>query len=224
VVDPSFNPKFYRLEWDAITLKKSAEAGLFRVLLSRADTTITVLAKPVLTGTGKTKEQLTASVEQMEKEDDARAYMRQQELSRLYKETFAGRREFTAALQVMGRSTRVLSAQRTGYHNLDYPQPPPTRPMFVLFDNGTREKPFIYSKIYAIKKGLNAVFSAGRNEPIQVQEGDDLLIWTVNSQEQIAFVKPADVRRLKAGAMPELKPEIMDKEAGLKKIREFSGS
>jgi hypothetical protein len=224
VVDPSFNPKFYRLEWDAITLKKSAEAGLFRVLLSRADTTITVLAKPVLTGTGKTKEQLTAAVEQMEKEDDSKQASRQAELNSILKEVYADRREFFRSLEVVGRQSRILNVQRVGYHNLDYPIPPIPRPIFVMFESGTPEKPFVYSRIYVAKRGLNAVFSALRNQPLQVLPGDNLLIWTVDSREQIAFVKAADLRRLKAGAMLELKPEIMDREAGLKKIREFSGS
>lgn len=228
VTDHNFNPTFYKINWDKISLLNSDTKGTFIVKLKKADTSITVNAKPVF-NKGEYKNalgQFEAKHKQALNEGNLKEVEKGSKLKEINKELSTyNRKGFINAASY--RVNRLFSIQSFGIHNIDNPLPPLPPEMSILvnflnqIDRDTKE--IKYSTIYIVEKGKNSIFRFSKNQAIQFNPETQNLIWTITDKNEIAFFQSGDFNKLSVGQQNGIRPVVAkSQEMALTKIRNFS--
>ncbi|MDQ3190577.1 MAG: hypothetical protein M3Q58_03205 [Bacteroidota bacterium] len=219
VVDDNFSQKFYKLNWDNITLEKSKDIGVFMVNLQKADTSISVKTVPVFEGKDYEKAKLDFERNFTAYNNDVseKNKINNEKLKSINKKI-----ETTLPSQSLSIN-RVFRINNTGIYNVDYPMPPLISPIFasVNFISNDKEK-IIYDKIFIVEKGINTVYRY-TNQNINFMPGSKYLMWVVTENNDFAFCTTTNLEKLVNNNKMEIIPEmISDKTKALKKIEKFS--
>jgi hypothetical protein len=234
VSDNTFKPAYYRINWKSISLYNSATEGLYTVKLKKADTTISVLARPVFD-----KENYANAMAKFEdnhksasKERDRKEFEREAALQKTEKELAAynsGNRVAAASNLVRSTVNRTFTIRRLGVYNMDFPIPPIVQYAYSLvpkklMNNVIGEK-LSYSTIFLVEKGKNSVFRFSKGEPVNCNPKANNLIWTITGDNQIAFFRISDYSKLLNGKENAVNPVLAkNQEEAFEEIRKFSGS
>ncbi len=224
VTDHKFKPAFYKINWDKISLNNSDTKGVFIVKLKKADSTISVNAKPVFDK--ENYDNALAKFESKHKQVmEERMQFESENESKLNKVNVQlasyNRRDFAKA------AYRKFVIPILGIFNCDYPMPPTPIPLQIMvnFINipSTDVKQIKYSTIYYIEKGKNTVYRFSKNEPTQINPKGKNLVWTITDKNEIAFFSPLDINKLSKGQPNNIRPVIAkNQEIALAEIRNFS--
>lgn len=230
-----FKPIFYNINWSQILLFSSDEPGVYIVKLKKADTTISLNARPVFDEAhySKALETFEAKHKQASQQNTSKALEEQKKLDEIncelskYKSAqlvATEKRMFTGA-----NALRVFSINRTGVHNIDTPLPPP--PFAALFKKNETDKKnkaeasLSYNNIYLVEKGKNTVYRFTKGEAVRCNPTVQNLMWTVTDDNKIAFFRNSDFKQLSKGSTYNLKPEPAKSQAlAFNEIRRFSGN
>lgn len=234
VADAGFKPAYYKINWNKISLDAGSTPGLYTIRLKKADTTISVMAKPVFD-----KENYSEALEKFEASHRESALGRQEEefgrqykLNQVNKELagYDSRNIVTTASEMTGLATRRLfTIQRMGTFNCDYPLPPIVQYAYTLqtFKNSEAAaevaKELAYNTIYLAEKGKNAVFCFRKGEAVRCNPKAKNLMWTITENNQIAFFRITDYTRLVNGGENKINPVLAkSQELAFEEIRQFS--
>ena len=210
VTDNSFKQAYYKINWNKISLANGAGPGTYTIRLKKADTTISVTAKPVFEKEDYNEalakfEQLHQAAETQNRQNEEQM---QEAINKVNGELarYNNRDLFATANALAGVSGyRVFNITRMGYHNADYPLPPIMQYAYDFYrisEQGLtqRENPNPgYSTIFLVEKGKNTVFKFNRGEPVRCNPEARNLMWTITEKNQIAFFRIEDYRKLQNG-------------------------
>jgi hypothetical protein len=236
VTDTNFNPAYFKVNWDKISLSNGTEQGLYIVKLKKKDSTVSVNACPVFDQENYSKAlaEFEKKHNRAVKESNMQEIEKQTKLStvnnNLASYNRSSMRTVASNLSALGSVSYNTTIIRTfpifsfGIHNCDFPMPP--NPI-VQFANaialiGGNKKELAYSDIFMIEKGKNTVFRFAKNEPVRCNLKAENLVWTVTNTNEIAFFNPTDF----SSDSPNNKKEILptatrNQDIGLKEIRLF---
>ncbi len=229
--DNNFKPSFYKINWDKISLLSTDIKGNFIVKLKKADTSISVNAKPVfnkgdynsaLAKFEARHKQVVEVRNRAESEMESKLKKINKDLSNY------NRRDFIAASNF--RVNRTFSILVLGITNCDNPMPQMIPAQTVaqqlvnlLKQEDRDDKQLQYSTIYIVEKGKNTVFRFSKNEPLLFNPKAQNLIWTITNKNEIAFFPAIDYKKLSLGKQNKLRPVLAkNQETALVKIKTFS--
>ncbi|MFY9310558.1 MAG: hypothetical protein WAQ28_16050 [Bacteroidia bacterium] len=229
VADNSFKPAYYKISWDKISLQSTESKGLFIVKLKKADTTISVRAKPVFDKEGydKALKDFEAKQAQMQEKEKMKEQRENSKLTSVNKELSAyNRKDFIRAANFT--VDRRFTIRAFGIYNCDRPILPrviETQQVANVLKEREKEEfkgpspGSVNPIVYVIEKGKNAVFTFNGVKEVNLNRDVQNLIWTVTDKRQIAFFKPSDFNNPSAPA----KPFVADnQEIALAEIKNFS--
>lgn len=236
VTDNSFKSAYYKVNWNKIFLSPGKAKGEYLIRLKKADTTISVTAKPVFEKEDYAK--ALARFEQHQKEisqlDNRVESERQAKLNKVNSQLSAySRRDMYMAANGMIRSSdpsmRGFSVFSTGFHNIDCPLPPAFAYVVSLRRNLPDPKTNVvsqnrnYTTIYLVEKGKNTVFRFTKGEPVKYNPEAKNLMWTVTEASQIAFFRIKDYSALSRTSENRIDPVVAkNQDLALAEIKAFS--
>jgi hypothetical protein len=234
VLDETFNPKFHKIQWKKISLHNSDVQGNYIVKLQKADTTISVNVKPVFelddyeAAMQKFQEQANLSM----KAQEAKEQQTEKAVNQVNKELQSYNKKdiLQAAFGMAGISVgiRNFSVRTLGYHNIDFPMPPIVSYAYKILNNSAQKSTIpqtgsAYTSIFLAVKGKNTVFRFSKGEPVRLDPDKKNLMWTVTTDNRIAFFRIDDYRKLKNGGENDLQPvAAANQDEALMEIRKFS--
>lgn len=228
VADNSFKPSFYKISWDKISLHSTDSKGLFVVKLKKADTTISVKAKPVFDKENYSKAliEFDANHKKVEESNSAKDAEVSSKLNEIDKELASyNRADFIRAANFT--VDRKFSIRSFGVFNCDRPILAPVVEVQevakVLAQKESEARAVAtqigYSVIYVVEKGKNAVFTFSKNESVRFNPNLQNLIWTVTDKKEIAFFRASDFKNASIAGKPLI---AVNQEVALAEIRNFS--
>lgn len=235
VTDNSFKPSYYKINWSKISLVGSNEPGTYIIKLKKADTTISVMAKPVFEKDDY--DQALAKFEQMHKVAEAKHQQQEKERQETINKVNGELAKYNNGGLFVGARTmagltgyRMFTITSLGYHNCDYPLPPIMQYAFNFYKIA-EEKQNIgpsgdpqYNTIFLVEKGKNTVFRFNKGEPVRCNPGARNLMWTITEKNQIAFFRIEDYRKLQNGGKNYLAPVVAaNQQTAFNEIKQFSG-
>jgi flagellar basal body-associated protein FliL len=235
VTDNNFKPAYFKINWDKISLSAGTEKDIYTVKLKKADTTITVNAKPVFDKEDYSKAMIKFEEKhkQASKEIEKKDAEKRSNLTKVNAglSTYNRKNLYTAANNMASQYYSEINASRRfiigalGIFNCDMPIPLPSISLFInaLKKSGDDPKQPSYSTIYMVEKGKNTVFRFAKNEPVKFNPRAEKIIWTVTDENrELAFFQPADFDKLSEGKQINLVPVIeKNQEMALNKIKKF---
>ncbi len=237
VADNNFNQKFYKINWDKISLNATNAKGIYSVKLKKADTTVAVSAKPVFEKEdyAKAMETFDAKVKQANKQSEEKEAEKNSRLNKVNKNLSTYNRDkMVSAAKGMSAvmnsiqvdAFRNFRIQRLGIFNCDVPMPPLPVEAVVRYANavrkdGSKPKKLDYSQIFMVQKGINTVFRFSINEPIRFKLSAPKIIWTLTDKREFAFFHTEDFDKLSRGEQNAMEPMIEDEATAMNKIKKF---
>ncbi len=244
VTDNSFKPAYFKINWSKISLYSSDEEGSYIVKLKKADTAISVQAKPVFDKADYSKalEKFEERHKTASKERDQKEFDKMAELNKVNsdlgnynsKDVLRAANAMRASMNNMNsRNNFVPAAFRTfsvgvlGIHNADFPIMMPILAYSFLRDAikrvGDDSKKISYNTIFLVEKGKNTVFRFAKGEPVKCNPGAQNLMWTMTDKNEVAFFRIADYSKLIAGSENKILPiQAQSQELAFAEIKEFS--
>jgi hypothetical protein len=238
VTDNHFKPVYYKINWKKITLHCTEKEGVYTIRLIKADTTISLEARPVFEQENYEAalkkfeaRHLSASEQREVKDKEAQKAVDEvnHELASYNSRAFIGAAFENAGISV---AFRKFTIQSLGYHNIDFPIPPVLSYAYNLLravQDKSTSSPGVaadrkYNDIYLVQKGRNAVFRFRRGEPLRLNPNEKNLVWTLTNQGQVAFFRISDYTKLMNGGDNTIAPEVApDQTLAFQEIRNFSG-
>ncbi|PBQ34654.1 hypothetical protein CNR22_23720 [Sphingobacteriaceae bacterium] len=232
VTDKSFKPSYYKINWNKISLYSSDNDGEYLVKLKKADTTISVTAKPVFD-----KKDYAAALAKFEEKNnkaneqrDQAEFEKQQALNKVNKNlsTYNSKQLLSASEKIVTAvALRDFSIARLGIHNCDFPLAPLVQYAFSFKrDQRTAEeaeKRFSYNTIFLVEKGKNTVFRFAKGQPVRLNPSAKNLMWTMTDKNQVAFFRIEDYTRLQNGNENTIEPVVAESQAlAFEEIKKFS--
>lgn len=234
VTDKSFKPSYFKINWNKISLYSSDREGEYLVKLKKADTSISVTAKPVFE-----KGDYAAALAKFEAKNkkateqrDQAEFEKQKALSKVNKSLSSyNSKQLTTATQNLTIPTamRNFSIVRMGIHNVDFPIAPIVQFAFSIKRNYEQkkameaEKRFSYSTVFMIEKGKNTVFRFAKGEPVRCNPSVKNLMWTMTDKNQVAFFRIEDYSQIKSGQENDITPVVAASQAlAFEEIKKFS--
>ena len=224
VTDNAFRPVYYKINWKSISLENSSTKGTYFVKLHKADTTITVSAVPVFdrehyeTALRAFDEKQKAAGSRQHSEEAAKQ-ARLDDTNRSLKGYKT--KDFSNALQLTA-AKRTFTVLRFGLFNCDHPLLPlPVQTVAPVFQDGAAKE--TYSTVFLAEKGKNTVFRFTRGERFRFDPHAEHLLWTIDSNNRVAFFRNVDYAQLATGnsAIP-LPAAASSQDAAFAEIRNFS--
>ncbi|MGZ4056260.1 MAG: hypothetical protein ACXVPU_02270 [Bacteroidia bacterium] len=233
VTDNNFKPAYYKINWKKISLYNSDVEGSYIVKLKKADTSISVTAKPVFdkadysNALAKFEEKhKEASKERDQKELDEKLKISKvnEGLAKYNRNAIIkAENNMNNAADFGVRAYRTISIAILGFHNCDSPVPPVPQYAYTFKNVESGSKKFVYSTIFLVEKGKNTVFRFSKNEPVNCDPAAKNLMWTITDKNEIAFFRIADYTKLANGAENDIIPVVAkNQEKAFEEIREFS--
>lgn len=208
-----FSENLFSVVWEKIELERSSIKNNYNVTLSRQDTSVTVVAYPVLEKEAYSKALATYNT-QLEKKEN-------QQKQRNLNSTERNRSALTSNAVRANAVFQNYSATRTymvpsfGYYNCDQIIPTPemitsaaigastllvagfdevkTRVTHKQIRVNIRDKngkPLKYKEIYYADAVNNALFRAKANSSFAVKKGSEIALWAITEDGRIAIVEP----------------------------------
>lgn len=234
VTDRSFNPAYYKVNWKKIELYTGDAPGYYIVKLKKADTTISVIAKPVFDKASYAH--AMAAFEQKHtasrKERDQKEQVRQEVLEKTNRELagYSGKNMVAAAYRLLKlENIRSFPVTNLGIYNADFPLPPLLQFAYSFQRQAQRtveaKRELAYSTIFMVEQGRNAVFRFAKGEPVRCNPNAKNLMWTLTDKNEIAFFRIGDYNKLVNGGVNVVSPVVArSQELAFEEIRKFSGS
>ena len=238
--DNNFKPSFYRIDWSKISLYPGEIKGIYTVKLKKADTIVTVNAKPVFEKGDyeravqkfdmKIKE-ANKMREEKEAAENAKLEKVNKELSTYNRDKMVNAAKGMASVlnSIQVSAFRSFRISAFGLFNCDAIMPPlPLQPV-VQYANAVRKdgwKPakLEYSTIYMLQNGVNSVFRFSSTDPVRFNPAAQNLIWTLTDKREFAFFRTEDFNRLAGNQKNTVQPVIeTDEMLALNKIKNFLG-
>lgn len=234
VHDDSFKSKYYKIQWKSITLHNGDTEGIYVVKLQKADTTISVKVKPVFDlddyegAMQKFQDQANSSIKAQEAKDQEK----QKAVNQVNKELQSYNKKdiLVAAFDMAGISVgiRNFKVRTLGYHNIDFPMPPILAYAYKILNNSAQQSTIpqtgpAYTNIFLAVQGKNTVFRFSKGEPVRLDPNKKNLMWTVTTDNRIAFFNIDNYRELKNGGDNNIQPVVAaNQDEAFVKIRKFS--
>ncbi|MBL7930607.1 MAG: hypothetical protein JNL60_01825 [Bacteroidia bacterium] len=227
-----FKSEYYQISWTKILLLSSGEPGIYIVKLKKADTTISLYARPVFdeANYNKALEAFEAKHKQAVQKNESRTVEEQEKLSQVNAELAKYKSAQLVATErkmITGANAlRTFSINRTGVYNIDRPLPPP--PFAILFKNKSADtknkvtESLNYGSIYLVEKGKNTVYRFTKGEAVRCNPTAQNLMWTVTDNNNIVFFRSSDYKNLMNG-VDNIRPEPAKNQVlAFNEIRRFS--
>lgn len=244
VTDNSFKPVYFKINWSKISLYSSDKEGSYIVKLKKADTAISVEAKPVFDKADYSKalqkfeaRHKNASQERDQKEFDKLAQVNKvnSDLGNYNSKDVmrAANAMRTSMNNMNSRNNFAPSAFRTfsigtlGIHNADFPLMMPILAVSFIREAikrvGDDSKRISYSTIFLVEKGKNTVFRFAKGEPVKCNPRAQNLMWTMTDKNEVAFFRISDYSKLIAGSENNILPiQAQSQTLAFAEIKEFS--
>jgi hypothetical protein len=242
VTDKNFKPSYYKVNWNKISVRSGAQEGEYLIQLKKADTTISVRARPVFgkEDYARALAKFQEKNKQITMKQDQEEFDKQAALSKVNKELSAyNSKMLTASAGKLNGTAayRTFSILSLGVHNIDFPIPSilqyafsfkRTKPLSVPATptNKNTVAPsgeFTYSTIFLVEKGKNTVFRFAKGEPVRCNPSAKNLMWTMTDKNQVAFFRIADYNKLVNGAENTIDPIVAQNQAlAFEEIKKFS--
>ncbi len=234
VTDNNFKPAYFKINWNKISLYNGDEYGHYIIKLKKADTTISVTARPVFDKADYSNALIKFEEEhkQSAKERDQKDLAKQAVVDKVNKEIEA--RNANQMLAAAGRLAGML-AYRTfpitalGIHNSDFPMPPILAyAISIKRAAGVQRKTeavakLAYNTIFLIEKGKNTVFRFFKGESVRCDPNAKNLMWTLTEKNEVAFFRITDYSKLSNGSENNINPVVAkNQELALNEIKRFS--
>ena len=234
VVDNTFKPAYYKINWNKISLYAGNEKGFYVIKLKKADTTISVTAKPVFE-----EQDYKAALTKFEAkhkhaavERDKNELETQNKLNKINKELVGHNSQSSFDVFSNGTTTRTFrefNVQSLGIHNADYPISPIVqlamsfKQFIAKRKEDTKKETLSYSIIYLVEKGKNTVFQFSKGEAVVCNPEAKNLMWTVTDKNEIAFFRIADFKKLANDTENNVVPIVAkSQDLAFEEIQKFS--
>lgn len=237
---PAYDSRAFGVEWESVSIRPINNRD-YELTLIHPKNQVTLIVSPVLMGEdyqnalNRYSEELTTYQKTMEDREarlrEERAVIvetaeqeKQAAIAR-YDETIAGE-ESTRDLQHLVRSKVMnrFKADKLGVWNCARPVPVAAQPLKAKYKDqygNTYQK----HKMYLVDKSKNTVyqFYSGSEVVEGLNQNADNLIWVVTPDDEIAVLRPAQLRRInqKPGKPATLEMEVLGQPADAREAREM---
>ncbi|MBI2268955.1 MAG: hypothetical protein HYU69_01205 [Bacteroidetes bacterium] len=214
VTDNNFNSKFYKIKWDNMILKAGPSMGSYIANLKKADTTIAVNVKPVLS-----ENDYKSALEKFTREHKE------------YEENVATKEEkrndqLVSIAKTSGITNRVFMISQMGVWNCDRPLSPLPDELSIDLGNlllDHNNNVIVCNNIYVVEKNKNTVFTYNKGRGVKINTKSQNLVWAVSDKGQIVFIRLGDYNRLYRGQQNKITVDVVgNKELALAQIDEFA--
>jgi len=221
-----FDKTFYKINWDAISLRSTDTKGIFTAKLDKADTSIYVDVKPVFNEKNydaalktfeKTQEKISkkTTVKQIENEN---------RLNKVNNTIGANSASLKSKAEKDYVNTlakySVIYARSLGTHNCDFPTPPPPTISQISVANNFKGFNTTTNSIYVIEQGKNALFKYTGEECVKYNRDKKNLVWTMNDKKEFLLLDQDELDKPDPSITSNASRLVKEEEA-LKRITEF---
>ncbi|MCB0429450.1 MAG: hypothetical protein H6585_11795 [Flavobacteriales bacterium] len=212
--DRSFDKKWFGVNWTGMELQRSdPSSNLYNLALSRPDTSVHVLVKPVVDAEHLDEAMATYTKLKTERMKDVQGDGKQVKTFNEAQES--SRPEIAVADRVMEMGYKVagvrpIAIPQMGIHNCDFPAPLPRFPEVRVKSNACT-----VAAAYkdadgggALKKGNVFLASTEKNQLIDYGSGNvivfrrdaDNMLWTITGDGKLAIYSPEEFKTVEKGA------------------------
>ncbi|MCB0395279.1 MAG: hypothetical protein KDD36_01420 [Flavobacteriales bacterium] len=203
--EKNFDPNNAHTTWQNVSLERTSTPGIYKVIFSRPDRTISVLSEPVLSGIqfeaaqSRYEELFTEYNQKLlhrkrEEEKAIEAYEKAlAEQAHIIKEREETRR--LAAKQVSqtrAEIKRTFSINQFGIYNCDHPRKSPQGCTLQATFKDTEGQPLQYAEVCLVDRKLNAVFVFNYTnfDRLSFDPASENMIWAVTAEGGLTYFGP----------------------------------